>query len=162
MTEPFLGEIRRVAFGFVPKGWAPCDGRLLAIAQNQALFSLLGTSYGGNGVTSFGLPDLRGRSPLYAANPGEVGGTESVTLSPNQLPPHTHIPRASSQAADQKSPAGNYWADSTQNAYGAGSGVPMAVTAIANTGGSQAHENMAPFLVVNYIIALQGVFPSRT
>jgi microcystin-dependent protein len=170
--EPFLGEIDLVAFNFSPKGWAACNGQLLPINQNQALFALLGTTYGGNGQTTFALPDLRGRhaigfgqgSGLASYSQGQVGGEESVTLTVGQLPAHTHTAQASSAPGTSPGPGGNYWA--SQNQVFLYSNAPsgttaMAASAIGATGGGQPHDNMPPYLVLNYIIALQGIFPSR-
>lgn len=164
MSEAYLGEIRRVAFSFAPRGWALCNGQILSIAQNQALFSLLGTQYGGNGTTTFALPDLRGRSPIHTgpgASPGEVGGQELVTLLPANLPAHSHLPQASSNAATVASPQGVYWANPGQPAYGADAAGVMGSAAISPNGGSQPHENRSPYVVINYIIAISGIFPSR-
>ena len=166
MDDPFLGEIRPFAFGFPPKGWASCDGQLLPIAQNTALFSLLGTMYGGDGRTTFALPDLRGRAGMHV-NPvhtqGERGGQESVTLTTAQIPLHSHTANCSNVAGTQTSPVGKFWAqDSDGNVvFNTTGGATMAATAIGNTGGGP-HPNMQPYLVVNYCIALQGIFPSRS
>lgn len=167
MTDPFLGEIRRVAFGFPPKGWALCNGQLLSIAQNQALFALLGAAYGGDGRTTFALPNLQGRAPIHPGNGsqivwGQTGGAASVTLNATQIPPHTHGVRAASEAATTASPSGATWATTSQPAYGGGgvSGV-MNPAAVAAAGGNQPHENQPPYLVINHIIALTGIFPSR-
>jgi microcystin-dependent protein len=167
MSEPFLGEIRPFGFNFVPKGWAQCNGQLLPISQNQALFSLLGTMYGGDGRTTFGLPDLRGRSGMHVSqthSQGERGGEEGVTLSALQLPRHTHAANCSNGPATQVSPAGKFWAqDSDGNVvFNSTGSATLAPTAIANAGGGQPHPNLQPFLVVNYCIALQGIFPSRS
>ena len=169
---PFLGEIDLVAFNFAPKGWAFCAGQLLAINQNSALFALLGTTYGGDGINNFALPDLRGRraiafgqgSGLSSYTLGTVGGEESVTLTIGQLPSHNHIPNANRLTATAPGPGGNLWSTQTQvflysNAP-AGT-LPMSSLAIGSAGGGQAHENRSPFLVLNYIIALQGIFPSQ-
>lgn len=170
MSDPFLGEIKLVAYGGIPHGWAPCDGRLLAINTNQALFSLLGTTYGGNGVTTFALPDLRGRVAMHASstNPlGTVGGVENVTLTTNNLPAHNHAVGATSTAADNTTFTNNFVAATTNaqgavNLYGAAASLqPMAAGVVSNTGGGQPHENCQPSLVLNYCIALNGIFPSR-
>ncbi|MBS0424451.1 MAG: phage tail protein [Proteobacteria bacterium] len=166
MDDPFLGEIRPFAFGFPPKGWATCDGQLLPIAQNAALFSLLGTMYGGDGRTTFALPDLRGRAGMHVNSihtQGERGGQESVTLTTAQIPPHSHMANCSNVTGTQTSPAGKFWAqDSDGNVvFSSTGGATMAATAIGNTGG-EPHPNMQPYLVVNYCIALQGIFPSRS
>ena len=170
MSEPFLAEIRIVSFNFPPKGWALCNGQLLPINQNQALFSLLGTTYGGNGQTTFALPDFRGRTPIHTGNGhtlGERSGAENHTLLATELPAHDHsvILKATTADADLKSPGGNakpaYSAIETYSA--AGSPVPFhSQTVTGFTGGGQAHDNMQPFLTLNFIIALQGIFPSRT
>jgi microcystin-dependent protein len=165
MSEPFLSEIRIVSFAFAPKGWAMCNGQILSIAQNQALFSLLGTFYGGNGETNFALPNLQGASPMHVGNlftQGSVGGQVNVTLVGPQLPAHTHQAKGVSTVANLQSPAGNTWAASTANPYAAISdGTQMNGAALGPTGGNQPHPNMPPYLVMNFIIALQGIFPSR-
>ena len=168
MAEPFLSEIRIMSFGFPPKGWALCDGQLLPINQNQGLFSLLGTTFGGDGRVNFGLPNLQGRVPIHVGSGhtlGERGGEQAHTLSISELPTHTHVAKATSVQATASTPATNLWlAKSTpQNLYGAASNLQaMAPSAIANVGGSQAHLNMQPFLILNFSIALQGIFPSAT
>lgn len=164
MSEPFLGEIRRVAFPNAPTGWALCNGQLLSISANQALFALLGTTYGGDGVQTFGLPDLRGRGAIHPGNgiaQGTRGGEESHVLTSTELPAHTHTVRASKASGTQQSPAGGYWAQTDQAGYGTSAGGVTAPGAIASTGGGQAHENRSPYLVVNHIIALAGIFPSQ-
>lgn len=166
MAQPFIGQIRTFAFGFAPRGWAQCNGQLLQISQNQALFSLLGTTYGGNGTTNFALPNLMGRTPLhFGTGPGlsprtlgEVAGTEGVTLSSAQMPAHNHTVSANTAAPTSGTPAGNFWA---QGNYSATGGSAMAAGDIANAGGSQPHPNLSPYLVLNFCIALQGIFPSR-
>jgi len=175
--DPFIGEIRLMSFPFAPKGWAYCQGQLLGITQNQALFSLLGTTYGGNGVTTFGLPDLRGRAivgvgsgpSLSPYSPGQAGGTEGVTLSQSQMPKHDHTFSGAIQAGaspDYDTPTGNYPAqgDATQFASGSPNGTLNAGSlsgTLAATGASQSHENRMPSLTLNYAIALTGYFPSR-
>ncbi len=171
MSNPLVGEIIMFGGNFAPAGWALCQGQLLAISQNDALFSLVGTTYGGDGQNTFGLPDLRGRVPIhYGQGPGlstiqlgSNGGAEQVTLITNHLPPHTHVPQASTNGTTDN-PDGNYWANtSTGKAYAAAPGtVLMNVNAVGPTGGSQPHENMSPYLCVNYIIALYGIYPSRS
>jgi microcystin-dependent protein len=168
VSDPFLGEIKLVPYGFEPKGWAYCDGRELPINQNQALFALLGTSFGGNGRTSFRLPDLRGRVPVgtgetatgtvYAL--GEAGGQESVKLTLGQLPPHAHTVRASSGPATTKKPV-NAW-PAAGGAYAATSDTTMGASMIGRSGSGRPHDNRQPYLGLAYVIALQGIFPSRT
>ena len=154
-----------VGFNFAPRGWAFCDGQILPINQNQSLYSLLGTTYGGDGRTSFALPDLRGRTPIHVGNghhEGQRSGEETHTLAANEMPQHDHFEVATSSSANQSTPGGNRLATTTDNIYGARSGSGTLNTgSIVNTGGSQAHENMQPFLAVNFCIALQGLFPSR-
>ncbi len=153
-----------MSFNFPPKGWALCNGQLLPINQNQALFALLGTTYGGDGRVNFGLPNLQGRVPIHfgISSLGEVGGEQGHTLSVAELPTHTHSAVASSNAADQGSPQGNYWAVESSNAYSSAYDNSMAPQALSLTGGSQPHDNMPPYLVLSFCIALQGIFPSQT
>ncbi len=169
MAEPFLSEIRIMSFGFPPKGWALCDGQLLPINQNQALFSLLGTTYGGDGRVNFGLPDLQGRAPIHMGSGhtlGERGGEQGHTLSISELPQHTHTESATSATATTPTPTSALMLAQSTAAFfyaSAASGLAaMAPNALANVGGSQAHLNMQPFLVLNFSIALQGIFPSQT
>ena len=163
--DPFLGEIRLVSFNWAPSGWALCDGRILSIQQNQALFSLLGTTYGGNGTTTFALPNLQGRTPIHASASYPLGsnsGEARHTLAGAELPGHTHLVNASSNTADQTSPAGNYWANGgTRTAYASQGAEQMSAQAIANAGAGQSHENWSPYLVLNFVIALIGIYPSR-
>lgn len=169
MGTPFLGEIRQTSFAFAPKGWALCNGQILPIAQNQALFAILGTTYGGNGQTTFALPDLRGRSPVHASAAMPQGsrvGEEAHTLTGNEIPPHTHGLQGSADLANNTSPVGNVPAAKGRGGkdiYAPGSSPlqPMSPQAVAPSGGSQPHENMQPFLAINFIIALTGIFPSR-
>ena len=172
MASPFVGEIRLFAGNFAPAGWMVCDGRLLPIVENETLFQLIGTTYGGDGQETFALPDLRGRFPLHqGAGPGlssyvigEITGTESVTLTAAQMPAHTHQAHAA-VAGNDVLPAGHVWAadaDGNTAAYSSTSDTLMAAGAISDAGGSQPHENVQPFLVINYIISLFGVFPSQT
>jgi microcystin-dependent protein len=168
MAEPFLAEIRLMSFAFAPKGWALCNAQLLPINQNQALFSLLGTTFGGDGRVNFALPDLRGKVPIHAGGGhtlGERGGEESHTLSVAEIPQHSHPWNASSAPATTNTPdATTLLASSTgDNAWGpAANLVAMAPATVQSTGGSQAHQNMQPFLVISFCIALQGIFPSQT
>ena len=171
MSEPFVGEIRMFAGNFAPRGWAFCDGQLLAVSQNDALFSLLGTIYGGDGRTTFGLPDLRGRIPIHAGtgpglSPRRLGaksGSEKVTLTTNQLASHTHDWNANTASAKDPSPAGHVTADTSPiNFYEPqNQTVSLASNTIANTGGSGSHTNLMPTLCINFIIALVGIYPSR-
>lgn len=167
MADPYLGEIRMFGGNFAPIGWATCDGQLLSIAENSALFSLIGTTYGGDGVNTFALPDLRGRVAAHfggALALGQVGGSESVTLTVAQIPSHSHTAEAAS-AGTVRSPAGQVWAaDRGQNVApyaAAADGHAMAATAIGPQGGGQPHDNMQPFLAVSFIIALLGIYPSQ-
>lgn len=172
MSNPFIGEVFLFAGNFAPRGWAFCDGQLLPIASYQALFSILGTTYGGDGRTTFALPDLRGRAPvgprqgagLSNVQLGERSGSETVTLTPNQIPSHTHALLASQDDATRRDPTGLVPARTSEKAYDSGSGGTsvMDATAVGNTGGGQAHNNMQPFLGMHYIIALEGTFPSRS
>jgi microcystin-dependent protein len=169
MSEPFLGEIRQASFQFAPKGWALCNGQLLPINQNQALFSLLGTTYGGDGRTNFALPDLRGRSPAHFSPTLPLGarvGEENHTLTSNELPPHNHALQGSTDLSNSSSPAGNVTAAKGRGgkdiyAPGGSPVQPMSPQAISPAGGNQPHNNMQPFTTLNFIIALTGIFPSR-
>lgn len=164
MSEPFLGEIKIISWNFPPKGWTFCNGQLLPIGQNQALFSILGTTYGGDGRQTFGLPNLQGRSPVHVGNGialGEVGGETSHTLNISELPAHTHVPAGNPGSPSQPGPGGNVWAtNANTNQYATTGGSSMNPACITATGGNQPHENMSPYLVLNFIIALQGIFPS--
>lgn len=176
MADPFLGEIRMFAGNFPPRGWAFCDGQLLPIAQNTALFSLLGTIYGGDGRTTFALPELRGRVPMHSGNgpgltsrpQGQKSGQENVTLAANELPEHSHTAKCVVPAGNSNDAANNYWADDagvSSGTYHTGAGATFAnmnAGAITGGGGGQAHNNMQPYLCIQYIIALQGIFPSRS
>ncbi|MDQ3898292.1 MAG: tail fiber protein [Actinomycetota bacterium] len=168
MSEPFLGEIMMFAGNFAPRGWAMCNGQILPIAQNTALFSILGTTYGGNGQTTFALPDLRGRVPMHfgqgpglsARTLGEQGGEESVTLIQAQLPQHSHTANATSADATSSKPDGAVPASG--GAYApASDGTTMSPGFITGGGGNQPHDNMQPYLAINFVIALEGIFPSR-
>lgn len=169
MAEPFISEIRILSFAYAPRGWALCNGQLLPINQNQALFSLLGTTYGGDGRVNFALPDLRGRSPVHAGDGitlGERGGEEAHVLSLGETPQHAHRLRASADLAASAIPAGALTAAKRRGGldiYGpAGSAnVALHPAVMSNAGGGQAHLNMQPFLTLNFVIALQGIYPSR-
>src|ERR1700690_2419039 len=166
MAEPYLGEIRIFSFAFAPTGWAMANGQILPINQNQALFALLGTTYGGNGTSTFALPNLQGRVAVSFNNTypqGAVGGEANHTLTTPEIPSHTHVPNANNTVGTQASPAGGFWAkDSNQNlTYGQTANATLNAAAIGNAGGSQAHPNMMPYLTVNFCIALAGIFPSR-
>jgi microcystin-dependent protein len=166
MAEPFLAEIRVVSFNFPPKGWALCNGQLLPINQNQALFSLLGTTYGGDGRTTFALPNLQGRVPIQTGGGfalGQSGGEAGHVLTVAEIPAHSHSVAAASGAGTAQSPQGNFWASIGMfDAYSdATPDSTLNPGAIATTGANQPHDNMPPFLVLNFVIALQGIFPSR-
>jgi microcystin-dependent protein len=164
VAEPFLGEIRLFPFVFAPKGWALCNGQLLPINQNQALFALLGTTYGGNGQTTFALPDFRGRVPIHrdaGHTMGQGGGEQAVTIGIPQLPAHTHVVRASSGTGQDPNPVGRVLASPLTQTYRPPSSPgPAHAGSVTNAGGSQAHLNMQPFLTLSFGIALQGIFPS--
>ena len=169
MAEPFLSEIRLMSFGFPPRGWALSDGQLLPINQNQALFSLLGTTFGGDGRVNFALPDLRGRTPIHVGSGhtlGERGGEQAHTLSIAELPQHTHVAYAAQQAgaASPAVPVGNLFAKTTLPLYHAADTnlTALAASTVTNIGGSQAHLNMQPYLTLSFCIALQGIFPPPT
>jgi microcystin-dependent protein len=170
MANPFLGEIRMVGFSFAPVGWAFCNGALLAIAQADALFNLLGTTYGGDGVNTFALPDFRGRIPIHMGQGpglsnyvvGQRAGDENVTLLPSQLPSHHHALQASQDAASTASPSGAFLGQTTVPAYFPGPATAaMSISSIGPSGGNLPHDNTMPFLCINFIIALNGIFPSR-
>jgi microcystin-dependent protein len=165
MAEPFIGEIRQFAGNFAPQGWALCAGQLLPIDQNDALFALIGTTYGGDGQTTFGLPDLQGRVPVHVGsniNLGQPGGSETVTLTQGELPIHAHT-AASSNTGVNDQPAGNVWGKTgSLAAYGAPpSSATLNPASVSATGGSQPHENRVPFVAITYIISLEGIFPSQ-
>ncbi len=172
VPDPFIGEIRMFAFSFAPQGWALCNGQLLPIAQNQALFSLLGTTYGGNGTTTFAVPDLRSRVPVHQGQgpglspyaEGQAGGTETVTLAAAQMPQHTHPVTASSSAAASDNPAGRMLARSAGHIYHPepGQHAVMNANMLGGAGGSQPHGNIQPYLTVTFCIAVTGIFPAQT
>jgi len=166
MSQPFVGEIRMFGGNFAPAGWAFCSGQTMPISENEVLFQLIGTTYGGDGQETFQLPNLQSRFPMHQGNgfiQGQTGGTESVTLTLNQIPNHNHTPN-SSDTGGSDSPNGNVWAKSTLGKpyVNVAGGVPAAMnnTMVQLTGGSQPHDNMIPYLVVSYIISLFGVYPS--
>ena len=172
MSEPFIGEIRMFAGNFAPRGWAYCDGQLMNVNQNEPLFSLVGTIYGGDGRTTFGLPDLRGRIPIHAGQGpglssrriGEKSGAETHTLNANEIAPHSHALHASTDQASDSSPAGNtLGTEASSNIYGDSVNIAMAGDAIAPSGSTApaSHSNLMPTLCVHFIIALVGVYPSR-
>jgi len=170
MSEPFLAEIRIVGFNFAPRGWAFCDGQILPINQNQSLYSLLGTTYGGDGRTTFALPDLRGRTPIHVGasngtyhSEGQKSGEETHTLSSAEMPTHPHSLMASSSDGDQQAPAGHVLARTVSLLYkeNATLGPDIQPGTITHVGGGQAHENMQPSIALNFCIALRGLFPSR-
>ena len=164
MSEPFLGELKILSFGFAPKGWAQCNGQLLPINQNQALFALLGTMYGGNGQTTFALPDLRARTPIHMGAgfiQGQNGGEQNHTLKINEMPMHEHVAVGSAANADSNQPAGNFLGAANNMYTPAANLTPLHPSSISNVGGSQPHENEQPYLTLNICIALIGIFPSR-
>lgn len=164
MSEPFLGEVKIISWNYPPKGWAFCNGQLLPINQNQALFSLFGTYYGGDGRQTFGLPNLQGRTPLHQGDGytcGELGGEASHTLNISEIPAHTHVPVGTTSPPSSSSTSSNLWCNNGANPYSATVTDAMLPSAITPVGGSQAHQNLSPFLVLNMIVALQGIFPSQ-
>lgn len=169
MAEPFLSEIRVVSFNFAPQGWALCNGQVLPITQNQALFSLLGTTYGGNGVTTFALPNLQGCAPLHWGSGlggddyalGQTGGSANVTLTATEMPAHSHQAQGVSTSANIGSPAGSAWANSVSDPYSPSGNATMSAASVSSMGGAQPHPNLSPYLVLNFVIALQGIYPSR-
>lgn len=165
MAEPFLGEVRMMSFSFPPHGWALCNGQLLPINQNQALFALLGTMYGGNGKTNFALPDLRGRVPIHVGNghvQGERAGSASVTLSVQQMPAHTHqVAAASASSGGSAVPSGRFLGGGNNVYHAPPASTTLSPGTVTNSGGGQAHNNMQPYLTISFCIALQGIFPSR-
>lgn len=169
MASPFIGQIQPFGFNFPPRGWATCDGQLLPISQNTALFALLGTTYGGDGRTTFALPDLRGRVPIHMGNGpglssytiGQKSGVETVTLTVPQLPSHNHTHACSSDDPNAGSPVNNVPAAVANPIYSTTQNALMSPSVIGNAGGSQPHENRQPYLTINFCICLQGIFPSR-
>jgi microcystin-dependent protein len=169
MSDPYIGEIKLIAFTYPPRGWAFCNGQILPIAQNQALFSILGTMYGGNGVTTFALPNMQGRMPVHQGinqgvyNVGQAAGEVTHTLTVNEMPAHLHPAVAQSTPSNPgTSPAGAIWATAQSAvAFAPAPNTTMNPAAVANTGGSQPHQNLPPYLVLNFVIALVGIFPSR-
>ncbi len=167
MSSPFIGEIRMFGGNFAPVGWAFCNGALMDISQNDALFNLIGTTYGGDGQTTFALPNLQSRVPVHVGPGfalGQAAGAETVTLTTSQLPAHSHVPVADSNVAGQASPQNNVWAgNNTLTPYSnTAPNQVMDPAAMGSAGGSQPHDNMIPFLVINFILSLFGVFPSQT
>ncbi len=171
MSQGFIGEIRLFGGNFAPVGWAFCNGQIIPISQNSALFNLIGTTYGGDGQSTFALPDLQGRRPVHQGQGpglstyviGQLGGVEAVTLIGSQGGSHSHSPQAVAQSGTVDAPAGNVWAQWSDNPYATtGSTEDLAANAIGQSGGNQPHENRSPFLVVSYIIALYGIYPTQT
>jgi microcystin-dependent protein len=166
VSAPFIAEVKIISFSYPPKGWAFCNGQLQAINQNQAMFSVIGTAYGGDGIRTFGLPNLQGRTPVHTGGQlgnsiGTIGGEEQHTLSLKELPAHIHFQQGTTQAASAETPGTNLVAQGTQIYHGPADLQPMASDVIGFTGGNQPHENRAPYLVLNFVIALTGIFPSR-
>lgn len=169
MSDPFLGELRLLPYNFAPRGWALCQGQVMSIAQNSALFALLGTTYGGNGETTFQLPDLRGRVPISSGQGpglspysiGQTGGVESVTLTTPEIPAHTHAVNASSSATSKNPSGAEPGFTGGGSSYGTANDLTMSSSMIGATGGSQPHTNVQPYLTLNWCIALEGIFPSR-
>jgi len=166
MSSPFIGEIRMFAGNFAPVGWAFCDGTVMPISQNDALFNLIGTTYGGDGQSTFALPNLQSRVPVHVGPGfalGQTGGAETVTLTTSQIPAHSHVPQANSAPGTQAGPSGGAWAQSTLNQFSSSSpSLNMSPAALGSSGGSQPHDNLVPFLVINFILSLFGIFPSQT
>lgn len=165
MADPFLGEIKIVGFNYAPRNWAECNGQFLPINQNQALFSLFGTMYGGNGQTTFALPDFRGRVPIHIGNgfvQGQASGQETHTVTQQEMPAHTHLPQATSSQSTTNLPTGNLLASINAPQYNAVTQqTTLGPSTVTNVGGSQPHENRQPYLVLNFIVCLIGIFPSQ-
>lgn len=169
MSTPYIGEIRMFGGNFAPSGWAFCDGSLIAISENETLFNLIGTTYGGDGQNTFALPDLRGRIPVHMGSNhpiSQLSGVETVTLTTQQIPAHRHLPVASSTAGSSSNPANNVWAANSNTAlpqFAADSSTPVSMqpAMLAPAGGSQPHDNMPPFLCISFIISLYGIYPSQ-
>ena len=171
MSDPFLGEVRMFGGSFAPRGWWACNGQLLSIAENDALYSLLGTTYGGDGITTFGLPDLLGRAPIHQGQGpglsnytlGQMTGAESITLTTAQLAAHTHGVMANSAGGTAAVPTGALWATASSTIYSTTApDTTMSAAAVAQSGGGQPHDNMAPFLAVTFIIATEGIYPPQS
>lgn len=168
MAQPYVGEIRMFAGNFAPVGWMFCEGQLLPISENETLFNLIGTTYGGDGQSTFALPDLRGRIPIHQGNGfilAETGGAEQITLTVSQIPTHSHVPLGSTAPGGSNNPADNLWATANDNFYSteqANAAGALAADAVTPVGGSQPHTNLQPYLCVNFIISLFGLFPSPT
>jgi microcystin-dependent protein len=167
MSSPFIGEIRMFAGNFAPAGWAFCNGAIIPISENDALFNLIGTTYGGDGQSTFALPNLQSRVPIHVGPGfalGQSGGVETVTLTTSQIPAHPHTPQCFAAAGNQAKPDGGVWAASNPATYfsSAAPNITMSSAAIGSTGGSQPHDNMIPFLVINFILSLFGVFPVQS
>ena len=171
MSSPFVGEIRMFGGNFAPAGWAFCNGQLIPISENDALFNLIGTTYGGDGQATFALPNLQSRLPMHAGSGsglttrtlGESGGVETVTLTTSQIPAHSHVPQAVSGSGNQATPQNGVWAGAATSRYSSSApNLAMNASLINNDGGSQPHDNMMPFLAINFILSLFGIFPSQT
>jgi microcystin-dependent protein len=168
MSDPYIGEIRLVGFNFAPVSWAFCNGQLMSISEYEALFNLIGTTYGGDGQTTFALPDLRSRIPIHQGNgfvQGQAGGTETVTVTLSQIPSHSHVPQANSGGGTSNNPAGNVWANWSGDQYSdqlPSSQMQMNAGVAGFSGGGQPHNNIPPYLAVNFIICLVGIFPSQS
>ena len=168
MAQPFVGQLLLVGFNFTPAGWLACNGQLVPISEFETLFNLIGTTFGGDGQSTFGLPDLRGRVPVHMGSNGssnyvlgQTGGVETVTLTINQMPQHTHTQIGSSVVQNSSDPAGNFLAVAGDHRYGPSSATPMAPGMISQVGGSQPHDNLQPYLALNWIISAFGIFPSQ-